>query len=84
MVLIAVWFVSIITLFKYPLPGFGDSLPSTSQTETTIVDSKDKFEETLRRIDNSNKGDKKTNKSHSGFRGKFLCNDTYFVFFFYL
>lgn len=71
-VLIVVWFVSLITLLKYPLSGFGDSLPSTSQTETTVMDSKDKFEETLRKIDDSNKGVKKNNKSLSVFHGKFL------------
>lgn len=68
-----VWFVSIITLLKYPLPGFGDTLPSISQPRTTVIDSKAKFEETLRRIDDSNKGDTKTNLSRSVFRGKFLC-----------
>lgn len=73
-VLIVVWFVSIITLFKYPLPGFGDPLPSTSQMDTTVMHNKDKFEETLRRIDDSNKGDIKKNKSRSRFRGKFMCN----------
>lgn len=66
------WFVTIVTLLKYPIQGFGDYLPSTSQTET-VMDSKDKFDETLRKIDDSSKYDKTANKSHSAFRGKFLC-----------
>lgn len=77
LVLIVVWFVSILTLLKYPLPGFGESLTPASHTETTEMDGKTKFEETLRRIDGSNKGDRKINKSRSAFRGKFLCKDAF-------
>lgn len=78
--LIVVWFVSIITLLKYPLPEFSDSVSSTLQMETTVMDGKVKFEETLRKM---NKDDKNTNKSHSAFGSKFLCKVAYFMFSFF-
>lgn len=81
-VLIVVWFVSIITLLKYPLPGFSNSVPSTLPMETTVMDGEVKFEETLRKMDNSNKDDKNTNKSPSAFGGKFVCKVAYFMFSF--
>lgn len=84
LVLIAVWFVSIFTLLKYPLSGFGDSILSTTKTETTVRNGKTKSAKTLRRIDDSIKGDdKKMNKSRSAFRGKFLCKVAYFMFYFF-
>lgn len=81
LVLIVVWFLSIITLLKYPLPGFGDSLPSTLKMETTVMDSKDKFKATLHKITDKNFDEKMINKSESKFRGKFLIEITFIHFF---
>lgn len=45
------------------------------------MNGKTKSAKTLRKIDDSIKGDdKKMNKSRSAFRGKFLCKVAYFMF----